>query len=285
VKRLAGVAEYVAPFMAIGYILVATGIIVMNYNHIPDMLLLIFKSAFGLEPAIGGIVGSAIIMGVKRGVFSNEAGQGTAPHAAAACEVSHPSKQGLVQAFSVYIDTLLVCSATAFIILITGMYNIYDADGTVIFHGGNLPASVTESGPIFTQLAVDTSIPGFGSAFVAIALFFFAFTTIMSYYFQAETNVYFIFRNKRVSNYMIRILRMFVLIVTYFTGVNAMTLAWNMADIGVGLMAWLNLIALILLQKTALKTFFDFEKQLKSGIDNPVFNPDSLEIKNTEEWH
>ncbi|MDR2287127.1 MAG: alanine:cation symporter family protein, partial [Prevotellaceae bacterium] len=150
VKRLAGVAEYVAPFMAIGYVLVATVIIAMNYNYIPDMLLLIIKSAFGLEPATSGIVGSAISMGVKRGVFSNEAGQGTAPHAAAACEVSHPAKQGLVQAFSVYIDTLLVCSATAFIILITGMYNIYDADGTVIFYGGNLPASVTGYGPIFT---------------------------------------------------------------------------------------------------------------------------------------
>jgi AGCS family alanine or glycine:cation symporter len=284
VKRLARVAEYVAPFMAIGYVLVATVILAMNCSHIPDMLILIFKSAFGFEPAMGGIVGSAISMGVKRGVFSNEAGQGTAPHAAAACEVSHPSKQGLVQAFSVYIDTLLVCSATAFIILITGMYNIYDADGTVIFHGGNLPSSVTEYGPIFTQLAVDMSIPGFGSGFVAIALFFFAFTTIMSYYFQAETNVYFLFRNKRLSIYMINVLRIAVLAVTYFTGVNAMTLAWDMADIGVGFMAWLNLIALILLQKTALKTFFDFEKQLKSGIDNPVFNPDNLGIKNTDEW-
>ncbi|MDR1594004.1 MAG: alanine:cation symporter family protein, partial [Prevotellaceae bacterium] len=241
VKRLARVAEYVTPFMAIGYVLVALIILVINYNHIPTMFMLIIKSAFGLEPVTGGIVGSAISMGVKRGVFSNEAGQGTAPHAAAACEVSHPAKQGLVQAFSIYVDTLLVCTATAFIILITGMYNIYNADGTVLFHGGNLPPSVTEYGPIFTQLAVDTSIPGFGSAFVAIALLFFAFTTIMSYYFQAETNVYFIFRNKRLSLYMINILRISVLVVTYFTGVNAMTLAWNMADIGVGFMAWLNL--------------------------------------------
>jgi AGCS family alanine or glycine:cation symporter len=285
VKRLAKVAEYVTPFMAIGYVLVAIVILVMNYDNIPSMFLLIIRSAFGLESAMGGIVGSAISMGVKRGVFSNEAGQGTAPHAAAACEVSHPAKQGLVQSFSIYIDTLLVCSATAFIILITGMYNIYNADGTVLFHGGSLPSSVTEYGPIFTQLAVDMSIPGFGSGFVAIALFFFAFTTIMSYYFQAETNMYFIFGSKRLSVYMINILRIAVLAVSFFTGVNAMTLAWNMADVGVGVMAWLNLIALILLQKIALKTFFDFEKQLKSGIKNPVFNPDELGIKNTDEWH
>jgi AGCS family alanine or glycine:cation symporter len=284
VKRLAKVAEYMTPFMAIGYILIAGAILVMNYNHIPSMLLLIFRSAFGLEPVIGGIVGSAISMGVKRGVFSNEAGQGTAPHAAAACEVSHPSKQGLVQAFSIYVDTLLVCSATAFIILITGMYNIYNADGTVLFYGGGLPESETGYGPIFTQLAVNASIPGFGSGFVAIALFFFAFTTIMSYYFQAETNVYFLFRNKRTLFYIINFLRIAILAVTFFTGINAMKLAWDMADIGVGIMAWLNLIALILLQKTALKTFFDFEKQLKTGIENPVFNPDKLGIKNTDEW-
>jgi AGCS family alanine or glycine:cation symporter len=284
VKRLARVAEYMTPFMAIGYVLIAGVIFVMNCEHVPAMFMLIFKSAFGLEPVMGGITGSAISMGVKRGVFSNEAGQGTAPHAAAACEVSHPSKQGLVQAFSVYVDTLLVCSATAFIILITGMYNVYNADGTVLFHGGGLPPSETGYGPIFTQMAVDASIPGFGSGFVAIALFFFAFTTIMSYYFQAETNVYFIFRSKRTSFYMINVLRIAILAVTFFTGVNAMTLAWNMADIGVGLMAWLNLIALILLQKIALKTFFDYEKQLKSGIKNPVFNPGKLGIKNTCEW-
>jgi AGCS family alanine or glycine:cation symporter len=285
VKRLSKVAEYVTPFMAIGYTLVALTILVMNYNHIPSMFSLILKCAFGLEPAIGGIIGSTISMGVKRGVFSNEAGQGTAPHAAAACDVSHPARQGLVQAFSIYIDTLLVCSATTFIILITGMYNVYDADGTILFRGGGLPLSETTYGPVFTQMAVDISIPGFGSAFVAIALFFFAFTTIMSYYFQAETNVYFIFRNKRTSFYMINLLRVVVLAVTFFTGVNAMTLAWDMADIGVGIMAWLNLIALILLQKIALKTFFDFEKQLKAGIENPVFNPNKLGIKNTSEWN
>ncbi|MDR3217599.1 MAG: alanine:cation symporter family protein [Dysgonamonadaceae bacterium] len=285
VKRLAKVAEYVTPFMAVGYVLVALVILAINHQHIPSMFALIFKSAFGLEPAMSGVVGAAISMGVKRGVFSNEAGQGTAPHAAAACDVPHPAKQGLVQAFSVYVDTLLVCSATALIILATGMYNVYDTVGNVVFRGGGLPLSETGYGPIFTQMAVDTSIPGLGSAFVSIALFFFAFTTIMSYYFQAESNVYFIFRKKRTAFYMINLLRVAVLFVTFFTAVNAMTLAWNMADIGVGIMAWLNLIALILLQKTALKTFSDFEEQFKSGIKKPVFHPDKLGIENADEWH
>jgi AGCS family alanine or glycine:cation symporter len=284
VKRLAGVAEYITPLMAVGYVLVTVVILAMHYNYIPSMFLLILKSAFGLEPTLGGIVGSAISMGVKRGIFSNEAGQGTAPHAAAACEVSHPAKQGLVQAFSIYVDTLLICSATAFIILITGMYNVYDADGGILLRGGGFPAE-TGYGPVFTQMAVDKAIPGLGSGFVAVALLFFAFTTIMSYYFQAETNVYFIFRKKRTLFYMINLLRIAILAVTFFTAVNTMTLAWDLADIGVGFMAWLNLIALILLQKTAVRTFSDFEKQLKAGVENPVFKPDKLGIKNTDEWN
>ena len=264
VRRIARVAEIVTPFMAVGYILVAAVILILNYQQIPDVFLLIFKSAFGFEQALGGMIGSAISMGVKRGIFSNEAGQGTAPHAAAACEVPHPAKQGLVQAFSVYIDTLAVCSATALVILITGTYRVYrvvDSVEQVIYSGPGIPESITEYGPAYTQLAVDTVIPGFGSGFVAVALFFFAFTTVMSYYFQAETNVYFLFRGKKSSFYMVNLLRVAMLLVTFFGAINAMTLAWNMTDIGVGMMAWLNLIAILLLRKVAFKVFFDFEEQ------------------------
>jgi AGCS family alanine or glycine:cation symporter len=286
VKRIARVAEVLTPFMAVAYLLIALIILALNYQHIPGMFALIFKSAFGLEAAVSGIVGSAISMGVKRGIFSNEAGQGTAPHAAAACEVPHPAKQGLVQAFSVYVDTLLVCTATALIILITGMYRVYESDQSqnVIYSGGGLPDSVTGYGPVFTQMAVDQTIPGLGSAFVAIALFFFAFTTLMSYYFQAETNVYFLFRKKRTAFYMINMLRLAMLVVIFFTAINTMTLAWNMADVGVAIMAWLNIIAILLLQKTALKTFADFEKQHKAGIKEPVFHPKQLGIENADEW-
>jgi AGCS family alanine or glycine:cation symporter len=285
VKRLARVAEYLTPFMAIGYVLVAAIVLIIHCDRIPSMIVLIFGNAFGLDPAMGGIVGSAISMGVKRGVFSNEAGQGSAPHAAAACEVSHPARQGLVQAFSVYVDTLLVCSATALIILITGMYNVYDLEGNLLFRGGGLPLTETSYGPVFTQLAVDASIPGFGSAFVAVALFFFAFTTILSYYFQAETNIYFIFRIRRTASRMINLLRAATLCATFFTGINTMTFAWDMADIGVGIMAWLNVTALFLLQKVALKTFTDFERQTRLGIKDPTFRPEKLGIKNTDEWN
>jgi AGCS family alanine or glycine:cation symporter len=286
VKRIARVAEIVTPFMATGYMIVAIVILCINYQAIPTMFMLIVKSAFGLHPAFGGIVGAAITMGVKRGIFSNEAGQGTAPHAAAAAEVTHPSDQGLVQAFSVYVDTLLVCSATAFMILITGMYKVFDTAeaNNIIMSGGGLPEAMNDYGPIYTQMAVDAHIPGFGSVFVALALFFFAFTTIMSYYYQAETNVYFLIRGKRANFYAINALRVIMLVVTYFTAIHEMTLAWNMADIGVGLMAWFNLIAILLLQSIALRTFNDYEKQLKSGVNHPTFDPCKLNIRNTSEW-
>jgi len=286
IRRIAKVAEIVTPFMAIGYIIVAVIILVINYQHIPGMFVLIVKSALGIHPALGGIVGAAIAMGVKRGIFSNEAGQGTAPHAAAAADVQHPSDQGFVQAFSVYVDTLLVCTATAFMILITGMYKVFDsADATnVVIAGKGLSETMNEYGPVYTQISVDAHFPGFGSAFVALALFFFAFTTIMSYYFQAETNVYFLFRGKKTSFIAVNILRIVMLVITFFTAINEMTLAWNMADIGVGLMAWFNIIAILLLQGVALKTFYDYERQLKSGVGKPHFNPEKLKIKNTNEW-
>ena len=286
VKRIARVGEIAVPFMATGYVLVVAVILALNYQYIPSVFSLIIKSAFGFEAAFSGMVGAAISMGVKRGIFSNEAGQGSGAHAAAACEVPHPAKQGLVQAFSVYIDTWLVCSATAFVILISGTYRVYDGSlDNLIYTGAGMIETVTSFGAVYTQLAVDAAIPGFGSAFVAIALFFFAFTTILSYYFQSETNVYFLFRKKKTAFYMINLLRVAVLFVTYFAAINTMTLAWDMADIGVGMMAWLNLIAIMLLQKVALKVFRDFEEQSKSGIKDPVFRPEKLGIENADAWN
>ncbi len=175
VKRIAHVTQVVVPFMALAYIGLAVGIIIMNIGELPRVLGLIFGDIF--TPMAG--LGAAIGWGVKRGVYSNEAGQGTAPHAAAAAEVQHPAQQGLVQAFSVYVDTLFVCSATAFMILITGAYNVVGGDGGFIVQ--NLPAATDPNSPAFTQLAVESVVPAFGKHFVAMALFFFAFTTVLAY--------------------------------------------------------------------------------------------------------
>jgi AGCS family alanine or glycine:cation symporter len=278
VKRIANAATLIVPFMALGYILLSVVIVLMNITELPGVISLIFRSAFGLDSAFGGIIGMAIAWGVKRGVYSNEAGQGTGAHPAAAAEVSHPAKQGLVQAFSVYIDTLFVCSATAFMILFTGMYNTQAENGSYIVN--NL-GDVTP-GPGYTQAAIDSVIPGFGAGFVAIALFFFAFTTIMAYYYIAETNIAYLMRNRNGKSAMFA-LKLIILAASFYGSVRTAELAWALGDAGLGIMVWLNVIAILILAKPALITLKDYEKQKKAGID-PVFNPKALGIKNAEFW-
>lgn len=278
VKRIGKVAEIVVPFMAAAYILMALTIIFLNISEVPAVFALIFKSAFALEPAFGGVFGMAIAWGVKRGIYSNEAGQGTAPHAAAAAEVSHPAKQGLVQAFSVYIDTLFICTATALMILFTGQYNVINPDGGYIVE--NIPGAAI--GPEYTQLAVSAHFPSLGAGFIAVSLLFFAFTTLMAYYYIAETNLSYL-NKKPGRHYLVWILRTLILVATFYGSIKTAEMAWGLGDIGVGLMAWINLIAIILLRKPAIKCFKDYEEQRKAGKD-PVFSAKKLGIKNAEEW-
>lgn len=278
VRRIAKTAEFVVPVMAVGYILVALIILIMNIDRVPEVFGLIFSSAFAMNSAFGGILGAAISWGVKRGIYSNEAGQGTGPHAAAAAEVSHPAKQGLVQSFSVYIDTLFICSATAFMILITGMYNVTpDGAEPIVVNLAEM-----EPGPGYTQSAVESVLPGFGAPFVAIALLFFTFTTIMAYYYMAETNLAYI--NKKVrrvwSEYLLKVV--FIGMVLYGC-VKTADVAWALGDVGVGSMAWLNIIAILLLAKPALAVLKDYEEQKKAGKD-PVFDPVKLGIKGADFW-
>jgi AGCS family alanine or glycine:cation symporter len=284
VKRIAKFTEYVVPFMAFGYILIALIIIIIDFKQLPHLFALVFKSAFNMEAGFGAVFGLAIQWGVKRGIYSNEAGQGTAPHIAAAANVSHPTKQGLVQAFSVYIDTLLVCSATGFMLLITGKYNVINpvvaADGTTQFLYEGVKDIV--SGPGYTQSAMDTIFPGLGAYFVAIALFFFAFTTIVAYYYIAETNISYITR-KVESPVFYYTLKIVMVVVIIYGAVNQAQLAWAVGDIGVGLMAWFNIIAILLLQKPALAALKDYEKQKKEGKD-PVFDPNDTGVQNAEIW-
>lgn len=276
-KKIARFAEVVVPFMAAAYILLAVIIIAFHLDQIPAVFALIFKSAFNLDAGMAGMLGSAIAWGVKRGIYSNEAGQGTAPHAAAAAATSHPAKQGLVQAFSVYIDTLFVCTATALIILFTGKYNIKHPDGHYIKE--NLPG--VEPGSQFTVHAIAEHFPSFANQFIALAIFLFAFTTIIAYYFIAESNIKYLFR--KVPKPAVWIIRV-VMISSIFVGINATAgQAWDIGDIGVGLMAWTNLIALVFLRKKIMLVFNDYVKQRKTG-KNPVFKPKDLGIKNTEEW-
>jgi len=279
VHRMGKAAEILVPFMAGAYILLALIIIVVNIAQLPAVIALVFKSAFGVDAAFGGIIGMAISWGVKRGIYSNEAGQGTGPMAAGAAEVSHPAKQGLVQAFSVYVDTLFVCSATGFMILLTGAYNVHDKVGGFIVE--NVPG--VDYGPTYTQLAVDSFIPGFGSKFVAIALFLFAFTTLMAYYYYAETCILYLFKGGHHHKLAVNCIRFVLLAAIYYGAVRTASVAWAMGDIGVGLMAWLNIIAIILLRKPALESLKDYEEQMEQGVD-PQYDSIKMGVKNAEFW-
>lgn len=278
IKRISRFSEIIIPIMSGGYILMALLIVGMNITQVPAMFTLIIKSAFGFESAFGGVIGAAIAWGVKRGIYSNEAGQGTAPHAAAAAAVTHPAKQGLVQAFSIYVDTLLVCTATGFMILITGQYNVTPKDAAVIVE--NIPGVDYTA---FTQYAIGHHFPAVGKAFVAIALFCFAFTTIIAYYYMAETNFAYLDKKNTYFKYGKWGIAAMVLFSTYYGAVKTADAAWTLGDIGVGSMAWLNLIAILILRKPALKALKDYRAQKKAGKD-PEFNPTDLGIKNADYW-
>ena len=288
VKRIANFAEIVVPFMALAFIGTAVVVMILNASKVPAMFSDIFSSAFGAHALFGGVIGQAIAWGVKRGIYANEAGQGSGPHAAAAAEVSHPAKQGYVQAFAIYFDTMLVCTATAFLLLSTGVYNVFqrvteNGSEKLVAIYEKLPGVAPDQGSLMTQAAFDSVAPGMGAAFVAIALFFFAFTTIMAYYYMAETNLNYVTGNKP-SALWLNLLRLGVLGIVVFGAYHDAKLAWTLGDIGVGLMAWINVTAILIVQKPAMLALKDYERQRKLGLD-PVFDPQALGIKNADFWH
>lgn len=253
IKRIARVAEYITPFMAVIYILLALIVMVINWRQIPHVFGMIFQSAVGIYQIGGGILGSTIAMGVKRGLYSNEAGQGGGAIVSASADVERPENQGIVQAFSVYIDTLLVCSATAFMILSTGMYNVFDINNPSEALQMNVP-ELGNNYVGFTQAAVNSVYPGFGAWFVSVALFFFSFTTIMAYYFYSETSIIYLARGSaRAEKIMIWIYRFVILAMVVFGSLKSADLIWTIGDIGVGLTAWVNVIVILILCPQATK--------------------------------
>ena len=259
VKRIVKVASVVTPFMAIGYIVVSLTVLAFNWRGIPGAFGSIFTNAFGINPLCGGILGSTIAMGVKRGLFSNEAGQGTGAIPSASAEVAHPAEQGIAQSFSVYIDTLLVCTATALMILTTGCFNVINPDT-----GELLVANAPELGDnyvAFTQTAADSVFAGFGSPFVCISLIFFVFTTLMAYYFYSESSIIYLCRNRspKFCGAMINCFKVLFLSAVLFGAVKEANLVWMLADIGVGAMAWINVVAILLLSRQAFRSLKEYE--------------------------
>ncbi|WP_312586380.1 alanine/glycine:cation symporter family protein [Acinetobacter sp.] len=258
IKRIAKVAESFVPFMAVLYLAVALYIAVINYDLLPSIFQLIFSKAFEFEAAAGGFFGAmvsmAMMMGIKRGLFSNEAGMGSAPNAAATSDVKHPVNQGLVQMLGVFVDTFVVCSCTAIIILVSGLYESAGFEGVTL-----------------TQMALESQIGAWGDDFLALILFLFAYSSIIGNYAYAEGNVQFINNNSRVM----LIFRLFVLVMVYFGSIASVPLIWNMADLFMGVMASINLIAILLLMPFLLMLLRDYTGQLKRGVKEPQFKLDN----------
>ena len=265
VQRIAKFTEIIVPIMAGSYILIALFIMVTNLDRIPSMFALIMENAFGFKEVVGGGLGAAMMQGIKRGLFSNEAGEGSAPNAAATATVSHPVKQGLIQALGVFTDTLLICSCTAFIILLSDVD--YVASGA--------------SGIELTQQALSSHVGSWGTYFIAIAVLLFAFSSIVGNYYYGESNIEFI-TDKKIY---LQLYRVFVIAMVFFGCISSMDIVWNLADVFMGLMALLNLGAITFLAKYAVKALEDYTTQKKAGIKSPVFKASSIpELENVTEW-
>ena len=255
IQRIAKVSSIIVPFMALGYVGLALVIVLLNITHLPEVIALIVSHAFGWEQALGGSVGIALMQGIKRGLFSNEAGMGSAPNAAATAHVTHPVKQGLIQTLAVFTDTILICTCTAFIILFSGA-----------------PLDGSTNGVQLTQQALTNEIGTSGSIFVAVALFFFAFSSILGNYYYGEANIRFLTKRKSVL-YAYRLLVSGMIL---FGSLASLDMAWSLADITMGLMAICNLIAILFLGKYAIRLLADYNAQKKAGIQSPVFKKETM---------
>lgn len=279
VKRIASAADKIVPIMAVTYFIMMAIILGSHWDKVPAMFSLIFRSALGMDAVFGGIVGTAVSWGVRRAVFSNVAGAGEATFSSAAAEVSHPAKQGLIQAFSIYIDTVVICTASGLMILVTNMYNVFP-DGGPVALVEHVPG--VAAGTAWTQMAVSTVFPSAGASFVAIAIFLFAFTTLMAYYYIAETTI--VYLDQKLAYPILKfILKIVFLIILFLGSFESINLMWSLGDIGFGSMCYLNFFAIMLLTKPAIKTLKDYERQKKIGLD-PVFNPIEAGIEDADLW-
>ncbi len=262
-EKIGWLSSILVPIMSAMYILMGILVIILNITEIPAVFAEIFKSAFDFKAIFGGFTGSCMVYGIKRGLFSNEAGMGSAPNASASADVSHPAKQGLAQIVSVYIDTLMICTATVFILLLTGTYKTDSSLNGI---------------PLLQQSLAEQFGPWAIHA-ITVAVCLFAFTSIVGNYFYAEANVMFISKNKTFLN-VFRVLAAFMV---FMGAKNSMDVAWSLADITMGLEAIINIIVIVLLGKIAFKTLEDYEKQKKEGKD-PVFKESNIGIDNTDVW-
>lgn len=271
IKRIAHIAEMLAPAMCAVYILAALIIVGLNITKLPGIFLMIIQSAFGVHAVLGGILGSAVSWGVKRGIYSNEAGMGCGAIVSAAAECSHPVKQGLIQSFSIYVDTLFIGTSTALIVLLTGTFDVIDGAGNFLMSqtGG------IETGIKWTQHALMSTFGSWSGKALAIIIVLFVFTSMTGYCYQAESNIRYLTGNSKKA---IAIARAVFLVASFLGAIVNADAVWAMGDIGYGLMAWANIIAIALLAPKAVALLKDYEKQKKEG-KNPTFDPAEFGIE------
>lgn len=258
--RIGFISSVIVPIMAAVYILIGLVTMVMNVTELPGVFKMIFESAFNFRAMAGGFAGSAIVIGIKRGLFSNEAGMGSAPNASASADVDHPVKQGLVQVISVFIDTILICSSTAMMLFVSGVEGI--------------PGEL--DGIPFVQAAISENVGEWGIHFITFSIYAFAFSSVIGNYFYAESNILFI----KDSKLLLNVFR-FTCVVAVFLGAQAdFAMVWNIADITMGLMAIVNIIAIFLLGKVAFKALKHYEMKKKAG-EEPIFYEDEVGLTGT----
>jgi len=256
IQRIAHVSSVLVPLMAVGYMVLAVVVIGMNIGQIPHVLKVIFYDAFGIEQVTGGGLGATIMHGIRRGLFSNEAGEGSAPNVAATASTTHPVKQGLIQALGVFTDTLLVCSCTAFIILLSGLYQTPNLNGIAL-----------------TQASLQSEVGSVGPVFVAIAIFLFAFSSIIGNYYYGEANIRFITSNTKVMT-VYRLFSGGVMVI--FGAMASFELVWNIVDFFMALLTACNLVAITLLGRYVFRLLDDYRSQKRRGIKEPVFHRSQL---------
>ena len=263
VHRIGFISSVIVPIMAGIYILMGIFITLTNLDRVPEMFSLIFEGAFDFRAIFGGFAGSTVLIGIKRGLFSNEAGMGSAPNASATATVSHPVKQGMVQVLSVFIDTLMICTTTAFILLLSGVTGIPEKlDG--------IP---------YVQAAISANVGSLGIHFITFSIFAFAFTSLIGNYYYAESNILFI-KNNRI---LLNVFRITCLIAIFLGAQADFSTVWNLADVLMGFMAIENILVIFLLGGIAFKVLDDYTKQKKQGID-PVFKAKNVGLNNTDTW-
>lgn len=264
VHRVAKVSEIIVPIFAVLYILVSLFVVVINIGEIPGIIKAIFESAFGLREMAVGSMSGMILVGIKRGLFSNEAGMGSAPNAAATADVTHPVKQGLIQTLGVFTDTIVICSCTAFMILLYSDYATAGLEGIEL-----------------TQAALSSQIGPIGNVFIAICILLFAFSSIVGNYYYGESNIEFMSKNKTILN----VFRAMVVGMVLFGSVAKVQLVWDLADVFMGIMAVINLVAIALLGKYAFIALKDYSDQKNAGIKEPVFDASNIAgLENVECW-